>query len=284
VQQVQRRSPAIPFISNVTGSWITGEQATDPVYWAQHLRQTVRFSQGIAHLLEKYDGVFLEVGPERTLSTLTTQQLQGQSKQPVLTSLRHVKEHQSDVRFLLHTLGRLWLAGVEVNWPGFYRHERRYRVPLPTYPFERQRYWIEPPSPSSSSLNRESATLDKPLPEQTASPHLNSSSQYSRPTLGNAYVAPTNDLEKQVTEIWQEILGITEVGIYDNFYELGGDSVIATQLIARLQTKLPVELSLRDMLSQAMVPAKQAEMIEELLLEKVKELSDEEAAALLQNL
>ncbi|MDZ8110304.1 MAG: phosphopantetheine-binding protein [Nostoc sp. DedQUE12a] len=83
--------------------------------------------------------------------------------------------------------------------------------------------------------------------------------------------------------MWQEVLGITEVGIYDNFYELGGDSLIATQLVSRLRAKFPIDLPLRDLLSQATIPAKQAEMIEELLLEKIEELSEEEVEALLTN-
>ena len=141
---VKLNSPSIGFISNVTGNWITEQQATNPDYWCQHLRKTVRFSDGISQLIEQFEGVFLEVGPGRTLSTLTTQHLNINTKQQVLTSLRHVKENSSDVKFLLQTLGRLWLRGVEIDWSGFYSHERRHRIPLPTYPFERQRYWIEP--------------------------------------------------------------------------------------------------------------------------------------------
>ncbi|BAZ20917.1 beta-ketoacyl synthase [Kalymmatonema gypsitolerans NIES-4073] len=144
VKKVKLNPPRIRFISNVTGSWITDEQATNPSYWSQHLRQTVRFSDGISQLIRQFEGVFLEVGPGRTLSTLTTQHLEKNAKQQVLTSLRHVKEQQSDVAWLLQTLGRLWLCGVEIDWSGFYTHERRHRLPLPTYPFERQRYWIEP--------------------------------------------------------------------------------------------------------------------------------------------
>ncbi|MBD2607326.1 SDR family NAD(P)-dependent oxidoreductase [Scytonema hofmannii FACHB-248] len=144
IKKVKLNPPHIRFISNVTGTWITEEQATNPNYWSQHLRQTVRFSDGISQLLKQFEGVFLEVGPGRTLSTLTTQHLDKNSKQQVLTSLRHVKEQQSDVSFLLQTLGRLWLAGVEIDWLGFYTHEQRHRLPLPTYPFERQRYWIDP--------------------------------------------------------------------------------------------------------------------------------------------
>ncbi|MHC5857709.1 type I polyketide synthase [Nostoc sp.] len=159
VNKVKLNPPRIRFISNVTGTWITDEQATNPTYWGQHLRQTVRFSDGISQLLQQFEGVFLEVGPGRTLSTLTRQHLLPEAKQIVLTSLAHVKEKQSDVSFLLQTLGRLWLSGVEIDWSGFYTHEQRHRLPLPTYPFERQRYWIDPKSPSSSSSKP--VTLDK---------------------------------------------------------------------------------------------------------------------------
>ncbi|MBW4685869.1 MAG: acyltransferase domain-containing protein [Komarekiella atlantica HA4396-MV6] len=158
LKKVQLNPPRIGFISNVTGSWITDAQATNPDYWGQHLRQTVKFSDGISQLLEQFAGVFLEVGPGRTLSTFTTQHLDVNTKQHVLTSLRHVKEQQSDVSFLLQTLGRLWLFGVDIDWSGFYTHEQRHRLPLPTYPFERQRYWID--TTPALSLNSKLATLD----------------------------------------------------------------------------------------------------------------------------
>ncbi|MBW4477615.1 MAG: acyltransferase domain-containing protein [Tolypothrix brevis GSE-NOS-MK-07-07A] len=160
IKTVKLNSPKIRFISNVTGSWISSEQATNPDYWCQHLRQTVRFSDGISQLIQQFTGVFLEVGPGRTLATLTTQHLEKDAQQQVLTSLRHVKEQQSDVCFLLQTLGRLWLAGVEIDWSGFYTDEKRHRLPLPTYPFERQRYWIEPKS-RSHSVNIKPTTLDQ---------------------------------------------------------------------------------------------------------------------------
>ncbi|MBR8839549.1 MAG: acyltransferase domain-containing protein [Stigonema ocellatum SAG 48.90 = DSM 106950] len=160
MKKVKLNPPRIRFISNVTSTWITDDEATNPNYWGQHLRQTVKFSSGISQLLEQFEGVFLEVGPGRTLSTLTTQHLKSNAKQIVLTSLAHAQEQQSDVSFLLQTLGRLWLSGVEIDWSGFYTHERRHRLPLPTYPFERQRYWIDAKSPSSSSSGKP-VTLDK---------------------------------------------------------------------------------------------------------------------------
>ncbi|MEQ9672603.1 SDR family NAD(P)-dependent oxidoreductase [Coleofasciculus sp. G2-EDA-02] len=154
---IKLNPPQIPFISNVTGTWITAAEATDPNYWARHLRQGVRFAEGIAELLKDAQAIFLEVGPGRTLSTLTKQQA---TERVVLSSLRHPQDKQSDVAFILNTLGKLWLEGVQVDWSGFHLHEKRdllkaarlrYRIPLPTYPFERQRYWIDPPEESANS-------------------------------------------------------------------------------------------------------------------------------------
>ncbi len=141
VREVNLKPPQIPFVSNVTGTWIAPEQATDPDYWARHLRQPVLFNEGIAELLQQPERILLEVGPGRTLTTLAKRQLFSQTV--VLTSLRHPQEQVSDVAFLLNTLSRLWLTGLPINWAGFYAHEDRRHIPLPTYPFERQRYWIE---------------------------------------------------------------------------------------------------------------------------------------------
>lgn len=145
VERVTFRPPQIPYLSNVTGRWITATEATDPRYWTRHLRETVRFAEGIAELSKDADQILLEVGPGQTLSTLARQhEGNGTEKSLVLSSLRHPQQQQSDVAFLLNTLGQLWLAGTQIDWARFYAREKRQRLPLPTYPFERQRYWIEP--------------------------------------------------------------------------------------------------------------------------------------------
>ncbi|NJR45578.1 MAG: SDR family NAD(P)-dependent oxidoreductase [Hyellaceae cyanobacterium CSU_1_1] len=145
VQQVNLKPPQIPYISNVTGTWITAAEATNPAYWTTHLRQTVRFEEGLQELFKQPEHILLEVGAGRTLSKLAKQHPEKQPSQIVLSSVRHPKEAQSDLKFILNTLGQLWLSGVEIDWSGFYQQEKHHRLPLPTYPFERQRYWIEPP-------------------------------------------------------------------------------------------------------------------------------------------
>ncbi|MDZ8136604.1 MAG: beta-ketoacyl synthase N-terminal-like domain-containing protein [Nostoc sp. DedQUE04] len=162
VQKINLKVPQIPFISNVTGTWITAAEATDPSYWAKHLRQTVRFAEGITELLQQPKRILLEVGPGRTLSTLVRQHSEQPAQPIVFSSLRHPQEQQSDVAFLLNILGKLWLAGLKIDWSSFYATERRHRIPLPTYPFERQRYWVEPQSSNALVTAPQKALHKKP--------------------------------------------------------------------------------------------------------------------------
>ncbi|MDZ8065208.1 MAG: beta-ketoacyl synthase N-terminal-like domain-containing protein [Nostoc sp. DedQUE08] len=145
VKKVTLNPPKLPYISNLTGTWIKVSQATNPDYYAQHLRSTVLFASGVEKLLATPEQVLIEVGPGHTLTTLVKRHPDKADTQTVLTSVRHPQEKQFDSHVLLTTLGQLWLTGVKVDWFGFYSHDEYYRLPLPTYPFERQRYWIDPP-------------------------------------------------------------------------------------------------------------------------------------------
>ncbi len=142
-------SPRTPFMSNLTGRWIRPDEATDPLYWLRHLRHTVRFGDGIAEVMRGGERILLEVGPGRTLSSLA--RLQAGQRAVVMPTLRHPDEAIPDDSFLLHTLGKLWAHGTIPNFTRFYERERRHRVALPTYPFERQRYWIERGNPVAST-------------------------------------------------------------------------------------------------------------------------------------
>src|SRR6266436_7047714 len=140
-RRISFQKPKIPFVSNLTGNWITDAEAMDPAYWVRHLRNTVRFDQGARTLLATGSHALLEVGPGRTLASLCRQQ----PTKPVVvaTALRHPNEMVSDVAFLKEALGRLWVAGIEIDPTRFFARDSQRRVSLPTYPFERQRYWID---------------------------------------------------------------------------------------------------------------------------------------------
>lgn len=141
-QSVQLHPPQLPFISNLTGTWITAAEATNPDYWIQHLRYPVRFASGVSELLQKPNLILLEVGAGRTLSTLAKQTAGTSPSTQILTSLRHPQQQEADIAILFTSLGQLWLSGVEINRSRLYPRQQQ-RIPLPTYPFERQRYWID---------------------------------------------------------------------------------------------------------------------------------------------
>ena len=120
---------------------MTEAEATDPEYWVRHLRETVRFSDGLQTLTAGDATVLLEVGPGRTLATLARQQ--GGAPTVALTSMPSPDETVEAAPFMLGALGKLWIAGVAVDWARLHEGEARRRVALPTYPFERQRHWID---------------------------------------------------------------------------------------------------------------------------------------------
>ena len=135
--------PTMPFVSNVTGTWIRPEEARNPRYWVRHLRQPVRFAEGLATLASDASYAFLEVGPGRTLTSLAQAHPSVGPKRTTIQSLRHPHDPASDAVTLLGAVGRLWAAGVEPNWKAFLGGGRR-RVSLPTYAFDHERHWIEP--------------------------------------------------------------------------------------------------------------------------------------------
>jgi acyl transferase domain-containing protein len=161
VAAVPLEAPQVPYLSNVTGGWIRAEEATDPAYWVRHLRGTVRFGDGLGELCKDRQRVLLEVGPSQTLVALARQHPDRGHARVIVPSLPHPKDRQSDLAVLLRGLGQLWLAGVAPDWTAFYAGERRRRVALPTYPFERRRYWIEPGQGAFAAVDAQAALRRK---------------------------------------------------------------------------------------------------------------------------
>jgi non-ribosomal peptide synthase protein (TIGR01720 family) len=142
--------PDIPLISNMSGEWVQSQEITTPDYWKRHLRQTVRFVDGVKTLLNEPNTLFLEVGAGRTLSSFVRAQLTPASRVSLFSSLRHAQDDRADMSHLLETLGKIWMTGKEIDWQALYMDERRQRISLPTYAFDRRRYWIEAKSPVSA--------------------------------------------------------------------------------------------------------------------------------------
>ena len=242
VAKVRRMPPRIPFVSTLTGTWITPEEAMNPEYWGRQTRYGVRFSTAVEELVKTPARVLLEVGPGNTLSTLARLNLKPGMPAVAMNSLRHAKEERHDQDSVMSALGRMWAAGVAVDWNRLYVNERRRRVPLPTYPFERKRFWIEArstaslagTSQASTDFTTETAEDGNALPLGTSDEKAGEASLYSRPELGAAYAAPETGTEKTLARLWQHVLGV-QVGVHDDFFELGGHSLMAVTLMGDVE-------------------------------------------------
>ncbi|MCP4654314.1 MAG: acyltransferase domain-containing protein, partial [bacterium] len=258
VGRVALHPPRIPYLSNLTGTWITAEEAASADYWVRHLRHTVRFADGVAALLEEEGRILLEVGPGRTISSAVRKQPAADAAETLLCSLPHPGEPVAAPTWLFTTLGRLWLAGAAVKWVGYYAGERRCRRELPLYPFERRSYWI---APRRRSVPGETETETKTKMEMEMEMETETEMEmgmgmgmemememggHPRPELDVVYVAPRDDLERGIAETWQTFLGLERVGVHDNFFELGGNSLLASQVVARVHESYGVELSMED--------------------------------------
>lgn len=213
---LQLCAPKIPYLSNLTGAWIQPSEATDPAYWSNHLRQTLRFTDGIGELGE------LIGAPGRILLEVGWGQTPAGPGQVVLSSFA---DRFSEAAGMMTTLGQLWTAGLRPDWNALYAGQRRRRVSLPSYPFERQRYWIEGKHSSVRSQRCDSRSL----PDQ-------------RPTFRAGDLPHDTDLEGILAAVWQEVLGFEKIAGDDNFFNIGGDSFLATLLLSRLRAQLGVEL------------------------------------------
>lgn len=235
VGQVPLRPPEIPFVSNVSGTWITPDEAVNPEYWAGHLRRTIRFSDAIEELLKEPNRIFLEVGPGNVFSSMVRQHPAMSAGNISLASTPHPKENAPGAAYILNTLGQLWLADIPVDWPGFYAGERRRRLPLPTYPFERQYYYMQRPQ----SAGVMPPAQDGYLP---TSCELPAAAGEQAPDTDR--VEGEEDVLQTLTELWRRVLGVRHPKPADNFFELGGNSLIAVQLFNRIEKVFNKRLSI----------------------------------------
>ncbi|GCD40790.1 type I polyketide synthase [Streptomyces paromomycinus] len=236
--RVESKPPAVPFLSNITGEWITAEQATSPAYWAEHVRATVRFSDGAARLLaDEPEALLLEVGPGTAAGALVGEQPQARER-VLIASMRHRKDVRDDAQAAREALARLWVNGARVNWPALHKGRAPRRVPLPTYAFDTRRYWIEAPGRPTASAD------PQPAPRSTTAPPAQprTTKAYPRPDLSTAYATPRSETETRIVSALEAALGVSPVGIHDDFFELGGSSLLALQVVARAGADFGVDL------------------------------------------
>jgi phthiocerol/phenolphthiocerol synthesis type-I polyketide synthase E len=263
IGQVPLQRPHTPYLSNVTGTWITGEQATSPDYWVRHLREPVQFSRGLSQLLERSPSIFLEVGPGRALGSLVHQH-HGGSQQVVLASLPQTEAAQSEAELVLQALGKLWAAGGRLDPRALHGSSRRSKVVLPTYPFERQRCWIEPPRPEPSL--RKTNGVGHHHDNGVGAVRLGAA------TAEGAAEPATTESQERIMQLWQELLGIPRIQLHEDFFDLGGNSLLGIQLHTRIKEQFEVEIPLKELLQNATI-AGMAQVVELTILKEIESLA-----------
>lgn len=275
VSAVQRRPPSVPWISSLTGTWISREEAESPGYWARQLRGTVRFSPGILELQREAGRVFLEVGPGTTLATFVQQHPDPAARRAVLSSLPHAQSEASALESVLVALGRMWALGIAPDWNRFYAGEERRRVILPTYPFERKRHWVD--APSTGATARAAAS---PVPhaevnviQVAATPAAHTSP--TPPSPGGGGGVPAAFMDRVIAilgELWGEPLEDDQVDL--SFLEIGFDSLVLAQVSARFESEFSVPLRFRQLFDEIPTPRRLAVYLAENL---PREASDRSA-------
>ncbi len=262
LESVELKAPQIPIVSNVTGTWLTAEEATSVDYWLRHLRQTVRFADGLNTLVkpstvdrqpstDNKNRIFLEVGPGQTLSTFARAlpTLPNEAR-TILASVRHPKEVRNDVEFILRSLGKLWVSGVNVDWQAFYEGENRRRVPLPTYPFERKKYFIAPKRTAEPQFGGETILGNDKIATTLMPAELGFDETIAMSETNTSRIP---NLIAEIQASLHELSGMetSQMEPSASFLELGFDSLFLSQAIIRFNQKFKLDMGFRVLFEEA---------------------------------
>jgi amino acid adenylation domain-containing protein len=258
LSQVRLSSPQIPYVSGVTGAWITADEATDARFWARHAREPVQFSAAIKELRKNTQAILLEVGPGNVLATLARQHSGFPADQIIASSLSDGFSGEGDFEALMTALGALWLAGEKPNWPALHQGESRQRISLPTYPFQRKRYWLEIADPAETLVAIPLAGIampkvagaEYPINQGTETVNMASNIQ-SVPESTTSASSRATQVQAALVEMFAELSGI-DLSTTDStttFLELGFDSLFLTQAAQALQEKFSIKVTFRQLLN-----------------------------------
>ncbi len=203
---VTLHEPTIPMLSNITGTWMTAAEATDPERWARHIRSTVQFADEVQVLLGDPHRVLVEVGPGGSLTGSAVRLPAWGGTHRAVRPMRHPLQSRDDRDAFLLALGQLWSAGIDVDWTAL-QGEQAHRVTLPGYPSAYQRHWIEPANVQRVVTSAGRRTDAAPASTNGADPR--------------------SQMQATLQRIWAHCLGLESVNPRDNFFELGGDSLMA---------------------------------------------------------
>ncbi|MFH7000353.1 amino acid adenylation domain-containing protein [Flavobacterium sp. FlaQc-57] len=254
LEKIKLNIPRLPIISTVSGTWLTDTEATNPMYWVNHLKNTVRFADAMDTAFELDDFILLEVGPGQTLTTLARQQAAGKII-AAFPSLTFPKDEQENEYFtILNALGDLWMRGINPDWKSFYNQQQRQKIELPSYVFDRKLCWIEPLNTIQTTI------IQKPLVSFDTAV-ISTETEKSTVT---ANESKKDSILYNISEIIKNASGIT----YDSdsasytFLELGLDSLSLTQLSGKLKKEFDLPITFRQLNESFSTPLLLADYID----------------------
>jgi amino acid adenylation domain-containing protein len=250
IAKIELRAPLKPFVSTVSGRSITAAEATDPSYWAHHARATVQFAQAISYLKEQGHDLFLECGPGSTLCSLTRKQFTPRHPCSAIPTLADTAENNAEWGTLLFALGSLWQNGVSIDWDAFYANEFRRRIALPTYPFERQRFWVDPAATVPGEPARSVVIAHPAIEPAIELP--------SRPaaiksvSIASSRLPRKDRIASRVAELLMPVSGRdqSEIDSSATFMEQGFDSLSLTQAAFAIGKEFSVKISFSQLMNQ----------------------------------
>ncbi|MFK7913288.1 MAG: amino acid adenylation domain-containing protein [Pseudomonadales bacterium] len=245
--------PSLAVVSNLTGTWLTGEQATSPDYWVSHLRNTVRFADCIDTVVRTGECAMLEVGPGKILGSLARLQVPEMASR-IVASMRHPADAVADEAALLNAANSLWTSGVDLDWESVVPVAGSRRVRLPSYAFARNRHLIEPvlAAPAAAPVSN-----DLPVPQPFAQSPAGVAPAAVQPPSGTIEKPPMQSrfeyIADRLATILQELSGrgADEIDSAESFVDMGFDSLFLTQANLRFKKEFKVKVTFRQLFEDA---------------------------------
>ena len=253
IEKVKLRAPQKPFVSPVTGLPLTVQEATDPGYWARHARATVEFAKSTQYLKDQGYDLFVECGPRSTMCSLVRQQFTPEQPCTAIPTFGDTAHNNAEWDALLFAMGSLWQNGVTLSWDAFYAHEERRRIPLPTYPFQRSRFWIDPAPVPSASQSR--AEISRAIPWQPVGSIPSQLAASQSGESARAESAPVSRRER-IASLLVDLLAAlsgrerSQISRSSTFMEQGFDSLSLTQVGFTIRKEFPTKVSFSQLMNE----------------------------------
>ncbi|MFZ5750407.1 MAG: amino acid adenylation domain-containing protein [Pseudomonadota bacterium] len=272
VSRLHLAAPRIPILSTVTGDWLSGNEARDPSYWAGHMRAPVRFLDALQVLWAEGGRLLIETGPGRTLATLALQSPDRSRVPAAIASLPHARSEDADDRESLYeALGLAWAHGLAVDWSRLPDARARSLPGLPTYPFQRKRFWVapgadvpaQPAAAATVAALAETASVavaaaaDSPAQAFAAAPAPAPAEAPAPAVLPEAAPSAAPSAAEALTAMLAELSGLDadEIAPEASFFALGFDSLLLTQVSREIGNRFGVSVALRELIDGLGTPA-----------------------------